>query len=478
VHNFLTNSWTEAQAPADRTSPSLSSEGNGAPVAATPGVEVAKAPPGSDPSAAPDTAHLRQPTEPGGDAVPINPLVAAHIDSLALRGFNADNQGFIVATPKGEILGEHNADRLFNPASVTKVATSLTVISRLGPDFRFRTALYTDGVFDPATGILHGSLFVIGSGDPAFFNENALMVVDKLNRSGIREVDGNLMVLGRFYFNFSASPDASAKALRAALSPETWTAAVRNAYPRFLAMRAAEERNSAPARASYAAGATTGPPSLKVSGKTIVEPGVNTGSLKLLAVHTSLPLVRVLKGLNDFSNNWMATIIGNLVGGPDAVTRFLKMEVGFKEDEVSFATSSGLGANQISPRGTMIMLRKLIGYLETKGLGLEDILPVAGIDGGTLEKRFTEAYRGSVVGKTGTLSGVSALAGVAHTRLRGPLLFVIFNRGGSVNGFRAAQDETIKKLITLFGGPVPVRMATPTASPRVTDQTLQQTSSR
>ena len=479
VHNFLTNSWTEAQAPVARSAPSLTSEGSNDPTGAATGAELVKSPAAVD-TVIKDATALGESVEPGTEAVPLNPLVAAYVDSLTLRGFNPENQGFIIATLKGEVLGEHNADRLFNPASVTKIATSLTVISRLGPDFRFRTALYTDGVFDPATGILHGSLYVIGSGDPAFFNENALMVVDKLNRSGIREVDGNLVVLGRFYFNFSASPDASAKSLRATFSPDGWTPAVKNAYPRFLAMRAAEERHAAtPGAVTYAgvSGGSTGPPSLKVSGKTIVEPGVNTGSLKLLAVHTSLPLVRVLKGLNDFSNNWMATVIGNLVGGPDAVTRFLKMEVGFKEDEVSFATSSGLGANQISPRGTMIMLRKLIGYLETKGLGLEDILPVAGIDRGTLERRFTEAYRGSVVGKTGTLSGVSALAGVAYTRLRGPLLFVIFNRGGSVNGFRSAQDETIKKLITLFGGPVQVRPA-PSVNPRVTDPSVQQSSSR
>jgi D-alanyl-D-alanine carboxypeptidase/D-alanyl-D-alanine-endopeptidase (penicillin-binding protein 4) len=153
----------------------------------------------------------------------------------------------------------------------------------------------------------------------------------------------------------------------------------------------------------------------------------------------------------------MASVIGNLVGGPDAVERFLKTEVGFKEDEVRFATSSGLGSNAISPRGTINMLRKLITYLDGKGLRLEDVLPVAGVDAGTLEKRFNDAYRGSVVAKTGTLSGVSALAGVAYTRGRGPLLFVIYNHGGSAHRFRAAQDETIKKLITLYGGPVSAR---------------------
>ena len=68
-----------------------------------------------------------------------------------------------------------------------------------------------------------------------------------------------------------------------------------------------------------------------------------------------------------------------------------------------------------------------------------------------------DTYCAAVVGKTGTLSGVSALAGVANTRTRGPLLFVIYNRGGAVHSFRNAQDETIKKIITMYGGPVPVR---------------------
>ena len=386
----------------------------------------------------------------------MNPLVAAYTDSLATFGFSADNQGFIVTTLKGEVLAEHNADRLFNPASVTKIATSLTAISRLGPDFKFRTSLYTDGTLDPATGVLHGSLYVIGSGDPALFPENAMMIADKLNRSGIREVDGNLVVLGQFFFNFSTAREASAKAFRAVLTPDTWTAQAKASYPRFLAIRSAEDRDSGTQKAPP----LSGPPSLKINGQTISDPTVNTSKLSPLAVHTSLPLLRVLKGLNDFSNNWMATVIGNLVGGPDAVERFLKTEVGFKDDEVSFATSSGLGANAISPRGTITMLRKLITYLEGKGLVPAEILPVAGVDAGTLERRFTDVYRGSVVAKTGTLSSVSALAGVAYTRQRGPLLFVIYNHGGNAHRFRAAQDETIKKVITLYGGPAPVRYAT------------------
>jgi D-alanyl-D-alanine carboxypeptidase len=468
VHNFLTQSWTQPLNAAEKTT-SETVSANGTPSLTATGGN-AQPPLEATPGGAEDTTRPRLASVDPLDPLPMNPLVAAYTDSLAAFGFSAENQGFIVTTLKGEVLAEHNADRLYNPASVTKIATSLTAISRLGPDFKFRTSMYTDGTLDRATGVLHGSLYVIGSGDPGFFAENAMMIADKMNRSGIREVDGNLVVLGQFFFNFSTSREASAKAFRTMLTPETWSAQAKSSYTRFLAIRAAEDRVSdsgTPAPPLY------GPPSLKISGQTITDPNVSTTKLTPLAVHTSLPLLRVLKGLNDFSNNWMANVIGNLVGGPDAVERFLKTEVGFKEDEVRFATSSGLGANAISPRGTITMLRKLIGYLDGKGLRVEDVLPIAGVDGGTLERRFNDAFRGSVVGKTGTLSSVSALAGVAYTRQRGALLFVIYNQGGSTHRFRAAQDETIKKVITLYGGPVSARYATATGARR-TDQLAEQ----
>jgi D-alanyl-D-alanine carboxypeptidase/D-alanyl-D-alanine-endopeptidase (penicillin-binding protein 4) len=468
VHNFLTQSWTQPLSAAERT-PSETVSANGVPSYTAAGADV-QPPVEAIPGAAEEATRPRLANVAPLDPPALNPLVAAYTDSLAAFGFSAENQGFIVTTLKGEVLAEHNADRLYNPASVTKIATSLTAISRLGPDFKFRTSLYTDGTLDHATGILHGSLYMIGSGDPAFFSENAMMIADKMNRSGIREVDGNLVVLGQFFFNFSTSREASAKAFRAVLTPETWSPQAKSSYTRFLAIRAAEDRVSdsgTPAPALY------GPPSLRITRQTITDPSVNTTKLTPLAVHTSLPLLRVLKGLNDFSNNWMANVIGNLVGGPDAVERFLKTEVGFKEDEVRFATSSGLGANAISPRGTITMLRKLIGYLDSKGLGVEDVLPIAGVDAGTLERRFNDAFRGSVVGKTGTLSSVSALAGVAYTRQRGALLFVIYNHGGSTHRFRAAQDETIKKVITLYGGPAPVRYATASGA-RVSERPAEQ----
>jgi serine-type D-Ala-D-Ala carboxypeptidase/endopeptidase (penicillin-binding protein 4) len=466
VHNYLTQSWANAQ---------LAPPASGQPVAEQSTTTYSSQPTSSAADLKSSDERNPNPAMPvqnsstilippqnstfSEDGMPVNPLVAAYASSLIARGFSAENQGFIVSTLGGEILAEHNADRLFNPASVTKIATTLTAISKLGADFRFRTTLYTDGVFDASTGTLKGSLYLIGSSDPAFFYENAMLIADQLNRSGIYTVEGDLVVLGQFYFNFSASREASAKALLRTWNPSTWNATAKNAYSRFQTMRPIEIQSNGKSQQ----------PSLNILGNVKTDVYVNTSTLKQLAVHTSLPLVRVLKALNDFSNNWMAAAIGNLVGGPDAVQRFLEKEIGFKDEELNIATSSGLGANQISPRGTVKMLRKLVAYLDKNQLALADMLPVAGIDAGTLQRRFTDEYRGSVVAKTGTLSGVSALAGIAYTRTKGPLLFVIYNRGGSVSSFRAVQDETLKKIITFYGGPASVQYY-PGGAPRVSER--------
>ena len=90
-----------------------------------------------------------------------------------------------------------------------------------------------------------------------------------------------------------------------------------------------------------------------------------------------------------------------------------------------------------------------------------DIMPVAGIDKGTLEGRFdTDFSRGSLVGKTGTLGntdgGASALAGEVNTR-NGRLLFVIFNMHGSVSRFRTFQNGFVSLVQGQFGGAMPMQ---------------------
>jgi D-alanyl-D-alanine carboxypeptidase len=114
----------------------------------------------------------------------------------------------------------------------------------------------------------------------------------------------------------------------------------------------------------------------------------------------------------------------------------------------------------------MKLLRALRTDLGRYKMTFADIMPVAGLDRGTLENRFdTDFASGSVIGKTGTLGqtdgGASALAGEISTR-RGKLLFVIFNQRGSVARFRSFQNNYVSLIQSQFGGPSPVAY-TPTS---------------
>src|SRR5437868_10886988 len=71
----------------------------------------------------------------------------------------------IVSLDSGKTLFEHNAQKLFSPASNSKLYTVALALDRLGADYRIRTSLYTP--FRPSrSGILKGDLLIYGRGDP------------------------------------------------------------------------------------------------------------------------------------------------------------------------------------------------------------------------------------------------------------------------------------------------------------------------
>ena len=92
-------------------------------------------------------------------------------------------------------------------------------------------------------------------------------------------------------------------------------------------------------------------------------------------------------------------------------------------------------------------------------------MPVAGIDPGTLEDRFTGMpWRGSVIAKTGTLvrtdGGASSLVGQMRAANGEMLLFVIMNQRGSVWRFRENQDYLVMLVQNSSRWPEGVRLQT------------------
>lgn len=77
------------------------------------------------------------------------------------------------------------------PASVIKMLPSAVALDRMGPDYRFRTAVIASAA--PADGILKGDLVIQGSGDPSFSTARLSALVDRLYESGLRSIEGSVV---------------------------------------------------------------------------------------------------------------------------------------------------------------------------------------------------------------------------------------------------------------------------------------------
>nr|WP_237070852.1 D-alanyl-D-alanine carboxypeptidase/D-alanyl-D-alanine-endopeptidase [Mycetohabitans sp. B2] len=91
-----------------------------------------------------------------------------------------------------------NASKAMLPASTMKLVTTYAGLSILGPDYRWRTSAYRDGSID-ASGVLHGNLYIQGTGDPKLVPEELLDLVNKIRKQGIIALNGNLVLDKRWF---------------------------------------------------------------------------------------------------------------------------------------------------------------------------------------------------------------------------------------------------------------------------------------
>ena len=82
------------------------------------------------------------------------------------------------------------ATEAMNPASTMKLLTTLAGLDILGPQYRWRTNIYTDGVIRQGT--LKGNLYLQGTGDPKLIPEELAKLMKSLQALGIQKIDGNL----------------------------------------------------------------------------------------------------------------------------------------------------------------------------------------------------------------------------------------------------------------------------------------------
>jgi D-alanyl-D-alanine carboxypeptidase/D-alanyl-D-alanine-endopeptidase (penicillin-binding protein 4) len=347
------------------------------------------------------------------------------------------------------------------PASVVKLATTLSALERLGPDHRYETRFALSGGLDPESGRLDGDLLVLGGGDPDFHVENAFLVARELNALGLRTVGGRLQVDDRFWIGWEGGsekrrPGESRRRqmvsrLQAAIDPASWDGSTRRLIEQFRKRSGIE-----------------GPaPSVKTEGGATYRDAAATPAS--LVVHRSNPLRRILKRFNAYSNNDIERLESE-IGRPSELAADLHARWQTSTHSVRLDSLSGLGVNRMTAQQVVRLLRDLQAAGREHDLKLEDLLPAVGCDPGTLEKfpRLAALPAGSLVAKTGTLAktdgGVAVLAGLARTR-EGDRIFCIAAPGAGtrLKRARALQEAWVLELFERGGGAV----AHPCGSPVV-----------
>ncbi|MFS8521739.1 MAG: D-alanyl-D-alanine carboxypeptidase/D-alanyl-D-alanine-endopeptidase [Micromonosporaceae bacterium] len=462
----------------------------GLPVAVAVAAVAVVRPFGADP--APELSIRRLPAPPAPVLAAVDadaPLpdageVAAAVDGVLARSTADLVAAMVVDAATGTVLYERDADVPAVPASATKLATAAAVLATLGPSHRIPTVA--------VAGSRAGEVVLVGGGDPtlavdetaaypqaARLEELAAQVRRSLGGAPVTRVtvDSSLFA-GDVYGPWDADvptggyagpvtalmtdggrvdPDAGTPAER---FPEPDLAAGR-AFARLLGVDpddvARGRAPTPPAAPSPGPPAATSPPGTPPPTAAPATGGPAPGTE--LGRVVSPPLLRLVEIMLVTSDNVLAEALARLVaaargqpvtfqGAGEAVIGTLA-DLGLRVDGSRLADGSGLSRrNRLSAT--------LLTDLLTTALARPDLagvvsgLPVAGWSG-TLADRYrspqprTAAGAGVVRAKTGTLSGVSALAGVLVTADGRLLVFALLANGGP-DGTADLLDEVAATL--------------------------------
>ena len=382
--------------------------------------------------ALPDVTLLREDTAEVVLPWPVN--VQTRLDSLVTDPLLERTQlGLMVYDLSADsILYNYGGRQTLRPASTMKLLTSVTALDVLGSSYDYRTYLYYKGTI--ADGVLTGDVWLVGGMDPLFDDTDMRIMAETLHRVGIDSISGRIV------------RDVSFK--EEALLGEGWCWDDDNPQLSPLLVSRKDEF------------ADRFKEELQKCGIAVNAP-ITTDRLPkdvLLICSRSHRLSEVLEPMMKESDNLyaesmffqLAATVGKRPATAAHARQVIKTTVtkaGVTGIPYRIADGSGLSLyNYVTPELMVRLLR--YAYLKRDIMAaLYPALPVAGVDG-TLKKRMKGGpAQGNVHAKTGTLSGVSSLAGYCRAANQHLLAFCIINQGIMKNAEgRDFQDKVCETL--------------------------------
>ena len=375
-------------------------------------------------------------------ATSADPLEKLHTDiDTVLREtlFTTANIGIkVVAVETGEVIYEKNPFKLHHPASTTKLFTAATALARLGADYRFETTLYVDS--DADTQVI-GDLYFKGKADPVLQPQDIVKLVDMLLEAGVESIQGDIVVDATYLDTVREGPG--------------WMWDDRPLRISALSIRQIEPEPGTRSRAlacGYLLKNELMEKGIEIIGDVV--PGTVPLGARTVVRHLSPPLADIIKSMNKPSDNWIAELLFKTIGaevmgepgtwqkGRDAVNEFLE-EITDEPPGHRFVDGSGLSRYNLL---NAELLTQLLVYMYQNFELMPEYLaslPIAGVDGTLMNRMQGVSAENVLRAKTGTLSGVSALAGYTTTVDGEVVAFgiLISHYVGSASPARDIQDQ-------------------------------------
>ncbi len=410
--------------------------------------------------------------------------------------------GFYVYDLTGDsVIYGYNDYKVLRPASTQKIITTVSALHLLGADYPYKTrACYTGTIQD---GVLHGDIYVVGGFDPVYNETNLSELVENVCNLGIQRIEGR--VLGDISMKDSTiwgegwCWDDAPSDVEPYLSPlminrgcvvvrASGNKATTEPQSSFVTMNPKGPGKFSATRNWISSGniiTTTGTGSksisvyrpdlffvctlcdrLKERGIAITSPdrtkpiyGIGTLPAKstefyLMTRNLSQLLNKTLKDSDNLYAESMLYQIAYAKAGKwataadarHAIDALIK-QIGESPSNCRLADGSGVSLyDYVTPRILVAMLR--FAYKDQNIFSnFYPALPIAGMDG-TLNSRMTQGKAfGNVRAKTGTVSGVSSLAGYVTASNGNLLAFSIICNGClKIADAKALQNKLCQEL--------------------------------
>ncbi len=377
---------------------------------------------------------------------------------MLARGGGSASGLIVVEAESGDMVCARAPGRQRPLASNMKLFTTATALSRLGPGARIPTRVFSDGRLDSG-GILHGSLYLQGGGDPTlgtptFYNSylaglgtNLFSLVPQIRAAGIRSISGRVYADDTIFdrrrgvadSGYATSPyigPLSGLAFNSGFSGATSSSGFSSDPAKLAASKLAR---------SLSAGGVAVPSQVAVA--------ATPADAEAVAVVRSPTLTQIADLTNVYSDNYFAEtlikLLGARLGGAGTTAAGAAVVEDFAQAHGSglhAVDGSGLTrSNRASPRQVVDLLLAMRD--DPAGEEFIQDLALTGKEG-TVDGRMvgTAAYARCRT-KTGTITGVSNLSGYCFNKSGRIMAFSILMGSVGDTGYAHLQQDRIAGLV-------------------------------